>query len=39
MAKDDNKAKEKAIAEWLRTVDKPVGMKEGDKKDKGSSDK
>jgi hypothetical protein len=30
--------KEKVIVEWLRMVDKPVGTKEGDKKDKGSRD-
>ncbi len=35
----EQEPKEKAIKEWLRTVDKPVGTKEGDKKDKGSSDK
>ncbi len=31
--------KEKAIVEWLQTVDKPLAKKEGDKKDTRSSDK
>ncbi len=31
--------KEQAIVEWLQTVDKPLAKKEGDKKDKESSDK
>ena len=31
--------KEQALVEWLRMVDRPVGTKEGDKKDKGSREK
>lgn len=39
MAEDDNKSKEKALEEWLKITDKPVGTKEEDKRDTGSDDK